>query len=238
MLHYIQHMLTERQHDRDALTRVFRRRAFVEIWDYVVRNRFNTPFYIRELVNEAKVDPRAAYVWITDSAKSGVIRGDTKAGKTKYYRLNFDNALTQKIVELVLAARSERIQKMDDFFAAIVQEIKEKNTDTVDKAKILLVMLYGSHARGAASKASDIDLFFVIRDERNDGANGKQRVREICDMMADRYSRRVEPVTVSEKQFADMLKEPEDFIRNVMRDGVPLYGLEYYVTHRASAKGL
>lgn len=232
-------MLMVNQRYRDVLIKAFRMRSFIDIWDFVVRDRFNKPFYIRELVNEAKVDPRVAYTWVTDNAKNGIIRGDVKAGKTKYYRLNLDNTLTQKIVELVLAARSSRIQENDGFFAAIIQEIKEKNTMAVaDKEeKILLAILYGSHARGTASKTSDIDLFFVIRDENNEvGGGRKQRVRELCDMMSDRYSRRVEPVILTEKQFTKMLKEPEDFIKNVMKDGVPLYGLEYYVIQRSGAK--
>lgn len=76
----------------------------------------------------------------------------------------------------------------------------------------------------------------MIQDE--DKGEGKRKVRELCDMMSDRYSRKIEPVIVAEKQFTKMLKEPEDFIINVMRDGVPLYGLEYYVICRSSAKTL
>lgn len=229
-------MLTAHQHDRDVLADVFRMRSFIDIWGFIVRSRFNKPFYIRELVNEAKVDPRVAHTWMKDNAKSGIIRSDVKAGRTKFYRLNFDNMLTQKIVELVLAAESEGMQKSDEFFAAVVQEIREKSVmATTGEGKILLAVLYGSHARKTASKGSDVDLFFVIQDEKGEG---KRKVRELCDMMSDRYSRRIEPVIVDERQFAKMLKEPEDFIRNVMRDGVPLYGLEYYVICRSSAKTL
>lgn len=229
-------MLTAHQHYRDMLADVFRMRSFVDIWGFVVRNRFNKLFYTRELVNEAKVDPRIAHTWITDNARNGVIRGDVKAGRTKFYRLNFDNMLTQKIVELILAAESEGVQKRDEFLAAMALEIMEKSVMAVtDTEKILLVVLYGSHARKTASKTSDVDLFFVIQEEKGEG---KRKVRELCDMMSDRYSRRVEPVIVAENQFAKMLKEPEDFIRNVMRDGVPLYGLEYYVICRSSAKTL
>lgn len=177
-----------------------------------------------------------AYTWMRDNARNGTIRGDVKAGRTKFYRLNFDNMLTQKIVELALAAESEGMQKNDEFFAAVVQEIREKSVmATTGEERILLAVLYGSQARKTASKGSDVNLFFVIQDEKGEG---KRQVRELCDMMSDRYSRRVEPVIVAEKQFAKMLKEPEDFIINVIRDGVPLYGLEYYVIHRSSAKTL
>jgi predicted nucleotidyltransferase len=229
-------MLTIHQHYCDVLADVFRMRAFVDIWGFIVRSRFNKPFYIRELVNEAKVDPRVAYTWVKDNARNGIIHGDVQAGRTKFYRLNFDNMLTQKVVELLLAAESEAMQKGDEFFAAIVQAIRDESViATTGEGRILLAVLYGSQARKTASKGSDVDLFFVIQDEKGEG---KRRVRELCDMMSDRYSRRVEPVIVAEKQFAKMLKEPEDFIINVMRDGVPLYGLEYYVICRSSAKAL
>jgi predicted nucleotidyltransferase len=225
------------QHYHDVLAGVFRMRSFVDIWGFIVSSRFNKSFYTRELVNEAKVDPRIAHTWITDNARNGIIRAGVKAGRTKFYQLNLDNMLTQKIVELVLAAESEGMQKSDEFLAAVVQEIREKSVmATTGEERILLVVLYGSHARKTASKGSDVDLFFVIQDENK--GEGKRKVRELCDMMSDRYSRKVEPVTVAENQFTKMLKEPEDFIINVMRDGVPLYGLEYYVICRSSAKTL
>lgn len=152
-------MLIAHQHDRDALADVFRMRAFLDIWGFVVSNRFNKPFYTRELVNEAKVDPRIAHTWIKDNTKNGIIRTDVKAGRTKFYRLNFENMLTQKIVELVLAAESEAMQKSDEFLAAIVQEAKERSVTAVTEQRILLVVLYGSQARKTASKTSDVDFF-------------------------------------------------------------------------------
>lgn len=49
----------------------------------------------------------------------------TKAGRTKYYKLNLDNQVTQKIIELLRATNASRIMS-NEFFHELVSELAKQ----------------------------------------------------------------------------------------------------------------
>jgi predicted nucleotidyltransferase len=211
-------------HKQQALlSTVFRMRSFVKIWQFIVTNKFNEPFYIREIARRTNTNPKDVYSWVGEARENGLIQEHSKAGRTKYYRLNLDNQITQKIVELMLATNASSIVK-NEFFYELVSELTKG-------MGVISIILYGSHARGTASEKSDVDLLVVVNNDVK-----PRRIRYLCEAVADRYARKVEPVIVTEREFSKMLHEEGKFIKNVMSDGVPLYGFEHYVNCRRESK--
>ncbi len=85
-------------------------------------------------------------------------------------------------------------------------------------ARLAHLVLFGSHARGEAGPASDIDLLVVLQDDVRQG-------REICDtgaFVADvslRYDAVVSCFFMTERQYATA---DSPLLRNIRREGVPL----------------
>ncbi len=205
------------------LSSVFRMQSFIKIWQYVVASKFNEPFYIRELSKKTGTNPKDVYCWLEEAKKNELVVEHSKAGRTKFYKLNLDNQITQKIVELILAIAVRRITTKE-FFYELVSEVTQARG-------VVSIILYGSHARGSASERSDVDLLVVINNDMK-----PRKIRDLCEVVADRYARKIEPVIVTESQFGKMLHDKEKFITNVMSDGVPLYGFENYVNYRKESK--
>ncbi len=194
-------------------------RSFIKIWHFVVTNKLNEPFYIRELAKNTNTNPKDVHTWVEEARKNGFIEEYSEAGRTKYYKLNLGNQVTQKIVELLLATNASRVMSKE-FFHELVSELAKVEG-------VANIILYGSHARGTASERSDVDLLIVVRDNVK-----PRRIRDVCEAVADRYARKVEPVVVTEKQFSKMLQDREKFIHNVMRDAITLYGFEFFINSR------
>ncbi len=207
------------QKQQELLSSIFRMRSFIKIWRFIVTSKLNEPFYIRELAKNTNTNPRDVHTWVEEARKNGFVVEHSEAGRTKYYKLNLDNQITQKIVELLLATNARRLMS-NEFFHELVSELAKVESVTS-------IILYGSHARGTASERSDVDLLIVVRDNVK-----PRRIRDLCEVVADRYARKVEPVVVTEKQFSKMLQEREKFIRDVMRDAITLYGFEFFVNYR------
>ncbi len=217
MLYNTQHMLYDKQHS--LLSSVFRMRTFIKIWQYIVASKFNEPFYIRELSKKTDTNPKDVYGWLKEARENDLVLEHSEAGRTRFYRLNLDNIITQKIVELILALGVHKITTKE-FFHELVSDL------TRGKG-IASIILYGSHARRTASERSDVDLLVVVHNDVK-----PRRIRDLCEVVGDRYARKIEPVIVTERQFSKMLHDEEKFITNVMSDGVPLYGFENYVNYR------
>ena len=201
------------------LSSVFRMRSFIKIWQYIVASKFNEPFYIRELSKKTGINPKDVYGWLGEARENDLVREHSRAGRTKFYRLNLDNIVTQKIVELILAISVRKITTKEFFHELVSELTRAKGT--------VSVILYGSHARGTAGERSDVDLLVVVNNDVK-----PRRIRDLCEVVADRYARKIEPVIVTESQFGKMLHDKEKFITNVMSDGVPLYGFENYLNYR------
>ena len=85
---------------------------------------------------------------------------------------------------------------------------------------ISMIILYGSVARGNATKESDIDIAIVVRSQMDDGT--KRRFLSWAADMDIRYERVFSIVDIQEsnmKKWEDVLP----FYRNVKKEGIVLW---------------
>ena len=101
----------------------------------------------------------------------------------------------------------------------IREELVQGLTDIFGN-NISMIILYGSVARGNATKESDIDIAIVVRSQMNDGT--KRRFLSWAADMDIRYERVFSIVDIQESN----MKKWEDVLpcyRNVKKEGIVLW---------------
>ena len=79
------------------------------------------------------------------------------------------------------------------------------------------VRLYGSHGRGDANEASDVDVMAVVRD-----LTWKEKIEAIdlgCDVSLAR-TMHLSPVVMAKADFDRLVALESSFVQNVLREGV------------------
>ncbi|MBR9692846.1 winged helix-turn-helix transcriptional regulator [Candidatus Woesearchaeota archaeon] len=90
--------------------------------------------------------------------------------------------------------------------------------------KPLLVLLFGSYARGDYNEDSDVDMLLVYQQLR-----GSQRIEVAAERIALRTGVRISPVYLSYKIFEDSFHQrKKPFFKNIRRDAIPLIGAEWW----------
>jgi predicted nucleotidyltransferase len=107
---------------------------------------------------------------------------------------------------------------IDSEFQRIVESIKSKLLAEIHPEAILL---FGSGARGELREDSDIDLL-VVWDERPDISNIKRQI--LLRKLIGAVDRPVDILTCSTKELNDSLCKAHPFTKEILKEGVVLYG--------------
>jgi len=99
----------------------------------------------------------------------------------------------------------------------ILNQFKER-TERVYGKKLKRIILYGSYARGMASKDSDIDLMIVL-SEMESAFSEIERLTEIKFDISLNYDVVISTNPVSEESF---LKSGTPYFKNVAKDGIAI----------------
>jgi predicted nucleotidyltransferase len=94
----------------------------------------------------------------------------------------------------------------------LIQAINKNLEELKKRLPLLLVVLFGSYARGNYTVASDVDLLVVYEGERKEEAYAI--VKRILDIP------HLEPHVYSEREY----KGAKDAIKNMIKDGVVILG--------------
>ncbi|MCJ7816687.1 MAG: nucleotidyltransferase domain-containing protein [Candidatus Aenigmarchaeota archaeon] len=149
----------------------------------------------------------AVYPALKKLVDSGIVKA-SKIGKSTAYRLNMENPLAKKTMEIFSAER--------EMLRGIAQEF----ANNVDKKNIVSIVLFGSVARGEPKGTSDIDLLVVFSKNRD-------VVESNVNKLAEKYldlDIHLAPVFYSEREIIDMATHYNNFIINVEKEGIVLYG--------------
>ena len=105
-------------------------------------------------------------------------------------------------------------------FGFVIDEIKDKFDDL-----IYIMILFGSYAKRKATKKSDVDLLFVVQNEK-DVEKTKKRVKSVISST----NINVEFETVTIAWLLKMFEERYSVGREVLEGSVVLHGAEQYYT--------
>ncbi len=106
---------------------------------------------------------------------------------------------------------------MDERIRAIGQRVRRR-LEACYGSRVKLVILYGSHARGTATKESDVDLLVVV----DDALEPWEVRRSLDDLLFDILLETSELVSVVVVPQGYYEGYASPFLRKVRREGIPL----------------
>ena len=111
---------------------------------------------------------------------------------------------------------SKSMPSLDELVNSLQQASKDLKRVFGDK--FVGLVLFGSHARGEASKESDVDVLIVLR-----GLRGLKVRSEIHDILAERIKKPVTLVNVELEEVSKRDLEVTPLLINILYDGLIIY---------------
>jgi predicted nucleotidyltransferase len=176
--------------------------------------RTSTPMTGRQIHRVAGTSQQTAQRVLHDLARLGIAEVQP-AGSARLYTLNRNHAAVPALRQLV--------QPLNLLRDAITEAVAD------DHGKVQALILFGSVARGDATRDSDIDLL-VIADEDWNGRGGVRRA------VSTRFGGECDVLQYTTEQFVQWAQSgDEPVLRKVVRDGIPLWGKIPVITRSDAA---
>lgn len=163
---------------------------------------------------------KSSYALTYDSIKALINHRMIKAekiGKSLACRVNL-SADPQLLAISSLIHSQKFLDKI--YFSFVIDGIKNKLNDS-----IYIMILFGSFAKGTASKKSDIDLLFVVQNKA-DTEKIKKKVRSVLSLT----DIRIEFDVIKTEWLVKMFEEKNTVGREVLEGSIILHGAEQYYT--------
>lgn len=167
-------------------------------------------FTIRELAKSVKVDYKSVYISVDNLHKAGVLE-KRKVGNSSLCKLgkNFNSALFK-----VENHRKDEALKNSDL-KIIYNEIRKKI-----QTPFYICLLFGSYAKGKATKKSDIDIIVVAED--------KDAIEKEFNSIIQTTPLPIHMLTFTKKEFVDNFSKGNTVVNEAIEKNIILYGIEAY----------
>lgn len=141
----------------------------------------------------------------------------TKVGKSYLCSLNLENEKSLTLIQL------SEIEKRNEFYEKN-KKLKLILEDFVNSVKsqsknIISIVLFGSHAKGTATKESDIDILLISK--------GKIEIEKITREMYAKYGKEISTLIITQSDFEK--QKNKAVIKEIIRSHYVLYGVENFV---------
>lgn len=190
----------------------------------LLRQNLGKGFTILELSKLLKIGYRPAYNHISELEEKNVILVK-KVGSSKQCFLNLENAQARHYLQEVDLVRKGELfsnRKLKIILEEIIPKITNKIT-----ASLHSIVLFGSHAKRAATKSSDIDLLFIVSDIKDKTA--RERIERECASYQHSHNVKIGPLITDIAEFKKMLVSKEMNVGKEAKDyGIALYGSEQF----------
>lgn len=191
----------------------------------LMRKELDRGVTILEISKRLKIGYRPAYNHINTMEKEGIIKIE-KIGNSKQCFLNLNNAKCRHLLEELDNLKKEDLYKDCPKIKPVIEGLISKLTKGFI-SNIHSIVLFGSYAKGTATKTSDIDLLFIVTNIKNKGLrDGIER-----ESASYRYSHniKISPLITDINEFKKMLKSEELNVGKETREyGISLYGSEIF----------
>jgi predicted nucleotidyltransferase len=191
----------------------------LKVVDLLARNK-GRKFTINEIARILKSHYSFLHRTINKLTDEDVIIKEA-AGRAYLCSINLSNEKTFTLIQL------SEIEKKNEFYNSN-KEIKVMLEDFVCSAKLLnpiSIVLFGSYAKGTATKESDIDILLISKtkiDKKIDNI-----VNKIIKEMYAKYGKEINVILMSIKDFKK--QKDKDVIKEIIKDHCILYGVEKFV---------
>src|SRR3989344_314170 len=185
----------------------------------LMRKDLNKGLTILEISKRLKIGYHPAYNHIIEMEKEGIVKVE-RVGSAKKCSLMLGNEKTRHLLEEVDIVKKEGLYQKN-FRLRQVEGLISKLTEKFI-SEIHSIVLFGSYAKGTATKQSDIDLVFIVSDLKN------KQLRESIEResVSYRYSHniKVSPLIVDIEELKKMMSSKELNVGKELR----AYGISFY----------
>ncbi len=183
---------------------------------------FNKEYTIKQVRKKIGLSYQPTYKYLNELGKDGLLL-HRKEGNMHIYSLNLENEEVKKHIELVELKRRKMFLEKNEFRELIERLIDRLSANL--SPYLSSILLFGSTARGKYAKTSDIDIFILVSS--NDERKIKELMKEaesVCTSTGDEFNKTISPVTVSIYEFRNMMRKRQEFVKNLLKDSLVLYG--------------
>lgn len=191
----------------------------------LMRTKLDEGLTILDISKRLKIGYRPAYNHITEMEKEDIIKVE-KVGNAKKCSLNLENAKTRHLLEEIDLAKKEELYQKNPKLKQVIESLLSKLTEKFI-SEIQSIILFGSYAKGTATKQSDVDLLFVVSSIKD--KNLREAIERESASYQYSYNLKVSPLITNIEEFKKMLKDKELNVGKETREyGISLYGHEIF----------
>ncbi len=191
----------------------------------LLRNNLGKGFTILEISKLLSIGYRPAYNHISELGEKNAIIVK-KVGSSKQCFLNLENVQSRHFLQEVDLARKEELYKNNQKLKRILEEIMLKLMNQIT-ASLHSIVLFGSYAKGTATKSSDVDLLFIVSNIKDKAV--REKIERECASYQHSHNVKISPIITDVEEFEKMLKSKGMNIGKEAREyGVAFYGSEQF----------
>lgn len=186
----------------------------LKIVDLLARNA-ERKFTINEIAKSLGEYYSFAHRIVNRLINDGVIVKE-KAGKSWLCSINLENEKTTALIQL------SEIEKKNEFYISN-KELRVITEDFIKSAKSTVkpisIVLFGSYAKGTATKQSDIDILLISKS--------KTGIDKITKEIYARFGKEINVIAITTRDFKK--QKGKALIREIVKNHYVLYGVERFI---------
>lgn len=191
----------------------------------LLRKELDKGFTIMEISKNLKIGYRPAHNHVSAMIKEGIIIA-RKVGAAMQCNLNLENVRCRQLLAEVDLLRKENLFKENHKLKSVLESLIAKISESL-ASEIHSIVLFGSYAKGTATKSSDIDLLFIVTGMKDKAT--RESIEMECAGYEYSHNVKISPVITDVTEFKKMLKAKELNVgKETRKHGIPLYGSEIF----------
>ena len=170
--------------------------------------------HMREISRQIKTGLPNIKRYLDIFEKRGIIKKEKKANLINI-TLNYKQEIFSDLKQIHLNLFLELPKKIQLAFNDFLRELKEKP---------LISLIFGSYAKGNYIKTSDLDIFLVFQELRNE-----KQIEETAKRIGMRTNVKINPIYIKYSEFKkNFLDKNHNFSNEIRNNVIIINGIEYY----------
>lgn len=175
---------------------------------------------IREIAREIKKQYKSTWRSIQKLTYLGILKKE-KIGSYRLWKLDLKNYQCKKNLVLI---ESHKVQKLFNKNKDIKNITEETIKKCLKHSSYFTLIIFGSYAKGTATKHSDLDILILVQDEET-----KRKITNTINKISLFSPIKLNPKVIKAVQFMEMLREKTLNVgKEIVKNHLIPYGAEAY----------
>lgn len=209
------------------MTRSGKKKAILALKPYT--QNLTQEYHLRELARKLEVNHQTLRPYLNQLIEKGILK-EKQQGRNKVFSLNQKSDLLPYYLLQAEADRTAEFMEGNNTIRAFWKNFRDKISDEILQ-KIEVLVLFGSFAKGAEDKESDIDLFLSAPEKASND------IMSICEKLESVTGRDIEIEQTSELRNLVVHQGPGTF-GEIASNHIVLLGIEKFISAARRFKGV